>query len=208
MTNLRSPLLLGLLIVALVGAGADAKKKKKLPQVPQSGWGAVITNEDRVRLREWRTAWIEGLTSARGEGFTADIAREGALLDPDAARTAPEIPDGNYRCRTIKLGRKTGFGKAFRIEPVADCYLRGGHFRVTQGVQRLNGHVWHYDGTRLIFLGAIEVSDERASIPYARDKERDAMGLLDKVGPDRWRMALPRPSWESQTDVVEITPAR
>jgi len=196
-----------LLLALLAGGSVEAKKKKPLPQVPQAGWGKVITSEDRVRLRDWRTTWLEGVKQARSEDFGAQVAKEGPLLDPDSARTAPEIPDGTYRCRTIKLGRKTSLGHAFRIEAPQDCTLEGDRFRVTNGIQRIRGHLWRYDLTRQILLGTVELGDERATIPYARDKERDALGFLDKVGPQRWRLALPNPSWESLVDVIEITPA-
>src|SRR3569832_1582932 len=67
-------------------------------------YGQVITPADRLRLRDWRTAFTAGLDAARKSGHAAEIAREGALLDPDAALTAPAIPNGFYRCRVIKLG--------------------------------------------------------------------------------------------------------
>ncbi len=32
------------------------------------------------------------------------------------------------------------------------------------------------------------------------------MSVLDRIGPQRWRLVLPRPSWEAQAIVIEITP--
>src|SRR5438067_6689729 len=64
----------------------------------------VISENDRVRLRDWRKSFESGLDAARKTGHATDIAREGALLDPDAALAGPAVPNGLYRCRVIKLG--------------------------------------------------------------------------------------------------------
>ena len=45
----------------------------------------LATEDDRRRLRDWRDAWTEALDQARAAGHGAEIAREGALLEPDAA---------------------------------------------------------------------------------------------------------------------------
>jgi len=66
----------------------------------------VISENDRVRLRDWRKSFENGLAAARKAGHGAEIDREGALLDPDAALAGPAIPNGMYRCRVIKLGAK------------------------------------------------------------------------------------------------------
>ena len=40
---------------------------------------------DKARLRDWRATFVAALAAARKAGHAAEIAREGALLDPDAA---------------------------------------------------------------------------------------------------------------------------
>src|SRR4051794_19900857 len=66
----------------------------------------VISDDDRIRLRDWRSSFEDALTAARKSGHAGEIEREGALLDPDAALASPAIPNGMYRCRVIKLGAK------------------------------------------------------------------------------------------------------
>src|SRR5262245_47572773 len=73
---------------------------------PTQSWQEAATDDDRVRLRDWRTAFMRALEQARSDGHAADLEREGKLLEPDAALGGP-IPDGDYRCRTIKLGAKS-----------------------------------------------------------------------------------------------------
>src|SRR5687767_14595374 len=73
---------------------------------PLQPWQAIATDEDRQRLRDWRAAFTRALEQARADGHAADLAREGRLLEPDAALSGP-IPNGNYRCRVIKVGAKS-----------------------------------------------------------------------------------------------------
>jgi hypothetical protein len=203
----RPPLLiLAACLLAVATPTAAVRLKKRGPQ-PQGAWGKVITIADRERLRDWRKAWLDGLTQARGEGFAAAVAKEGALLDPDAGIDDAAIPDGLYHCRMIKLGRKPGLGAAFKAMPVATCRIRAQRLKILDGIQRPVGQLWPYDVNKLIFLGATVVGDESASIPYGRDKERDTLGLLDRIGKQRWRLVLPRPAWEALADVIDITPA-
>ena len=73
---------------------------------PTQSWQQAATENDRQRLRDWRTAFTKALEQARATN-AADVDREGKLLDPDAAIGAAPIPNGNYRCRTIKVGAKS-----------------------------------------------------------------------------------------------------
>jgi hypothetical protein len=77
--------------------------------IPPAGrdWRVVATRNDRERLRDWRNRLHQGARQARAAGHAAEIAREGALLDPDAALGGGPIPNGDYRCRVIKLGAKS-----------------------------------------------------------------------------------------------------
>ena len=91
-----------------------------------SAYKEVISEADRVRLRDWRSAFEGALAGARGSGHAADIEREGALLDPDAALPKPKIPDGLYRCRVIKLGAKTPGLLEYVGYPAFTCRNHGG----------------------------------------------------------------------------------
>src|SRR5688572_18692491 len=67
-------------------------------------WRRLASEGDRERMRDWRPTWDVALAEARAAGHGEEIEREGALLEPDAALTRPELPPGDYDCRTIKLG--------------------------------------------------------------------------------------------------------
>jgi hypothetical protein len=42
---------------------------------------------------------------------------------------------------------------------------------------------------------------------YGVDPERDVAGFVERVGPERWRLIIPRPYFEPQLEVMELVPA-
>ncbi|MFL6722129.1 MAG: DUF4893 domain-containing protein [Sphingomonas sp.] len=170
----------------------------------------VISESDRLRLRDWRAAFEQGLEAARRAGHAADIAREGALLDPDAALAAPAIPNGMYRCRVIKLGARNPGNLDF-------VSFRGFTCRVRQerslqrlgklsGAQRYVGLIFPGDALRNVFLGTLALSDESRVLQYGQDEQRDVAGYVERIGPSRWRLVMPEPHFESRVDVMELVP--
>jgi hypothetical protein len=53
----------------------------------------------------------------------------------------------------------------------------------------------------------MELGDEKRPMRYGRDVNRDMAGLIERIGPQRWRVVLPYPRFESVLDVVELVPA-
>jgi hypothetical protein len=178
---------------------------------PDRGWRAIATPDDRARLRDWRSAFTSALQSATKAGHAADIAREGALLVPDAALGGGPIPDGDYRCRTIKLGAKTPGMLDYVGYPAFTCRIgpAGGlqSFAKMTGSQRQVGSIFPGDAIRQVFLGTVVLGDERRAMQYGRDQERDVAGFVERIGPNRWRMLMPKPHFESQIDVLELIPS-
>jgi hypothetical protein len=166
-----------------------------------------VSSDDRDRLRNWRTTWMRALVQARDGGFGAPVAAEGPLLAPDAAIGATIPPDGVYRCRTIKLGSQAKGGLAFVTYPWVDCRIDGTHFAKLAGTQRPAGKLRRDDTGRLLFVGAMALADEAGALPYGRDHERDMIGIVEQIGPRRWRLVIPEPRWESLLDVMDLVPA-
>jgi hypothetical protein len=177
---------------------------------PVRDWRAIATTDDRGRLRDWRDAFVAGLTAARASGHAAEIAREGALLEPDAALGGDPIPNGDYRCRVIKLGARSPGMPDYVVYPAFDCRVRQekelqGFAKLT-GSQRYVGLIFPGDVMRQVFLGTLVLGDERRAMQYGRDEERDVAGFVERIGPARWRLLMPRPHFESQIDVLELVP--
>jgi hypothetical protein len=176
------------------------------------GWRDVATADDRERLRDWRDAFASALKAARASGHRQTIAAEGALLEPDAALAGPGIPNGDYRCRVIKLGAKSEGLLDYVAYPDFLCRISQPigrqRFDKLTGSQRYVGSIYPNDGLRQVFLGTLVLGDETSALQYGRDRQRDIAGYVERIGPSRWRMIMPRPHFESQMDVLELVPTR
>lgn len=177
---------------------------------PPSEWRVAATGTDRARLRDWRGAFVEALGKARAGGHGAAIAAEGALLEPDAALGGPPIPNGDYRCRVIKLGAKQVGLLDYVAYPAFNCRIRQEgrlqRFTKLNGSQRPVGMIFPGDAMRQVFLGTLVLGDELRAMQYGRDPDRDLAGFVERIGAARWRMVLPRPAFESTLDVIELIP--
>ena len=191
-----------------VAAASSAQQVDCLPGAAGPNWRSVATENDRERLREWRTAFMRALDQARTSNV-ADVDREGALLQPDAALGGP-IPNGDYRCRVIKVGAKSAGLLNYVTYPAFRCRIsqQGGiqHFDKLSGSQRPHGTIYRGDQLRGAFLGTLVLGDETVAYQYGRDPERDLAGWVERIGDNRWRIVLPYPHYESTLDVIELIP--
>ncbi len=176
----------------------------------RTNWRVIATDSDRARLRDWRKSFVDALAAARRAGHGAEIEREGALLQPDAALPGA-IPNGLYRCRVIKLGAKSEGMLDYISYPAFRCRVAPSglaqSFTKLTGSQRQVGLIYPVDEVRQVFLGTIVLGDERGALRYGQDETRDVAGFIERIGPNRWRMIMPRPHFESQLDVLELVPA-
>ena len=201
------------LAAALLGCSSCNVLEQPSGLIPRwtTAWKEVATGDDRQRLADWRTNFVSALDAARKSGHAADVAREGVLLEPDAALGPPGLPNGMYRCRVIKLGAKTDSGGlpyvsyppfTCRVKP--DRSLR--RFNKLDGSQRYVGLIFPGDPIRQVFLGTLVLGDETRALQYGQDQLRDVAGYVERIGPNRWRILMPKPHFESQFDVMELTP--
>jgi hypothetical protein len=171
-------------------------------------WQNVVTAEDRVKLRDWRKAFTRALEQARAANHGSEIASEGVLLEPDAALGGP-IPDGNYKCRVIKLGAKRAGMLEYVAYPAFHCRIDHGkaqRFTKLSGSQRHVGLIYPADQLHQVFLGTLVLGDETTAYQYGSDPDRDVAGWVERIGDNRWRMVLPYPTYESVLDVIDLTP--
>jgi hypothetical protein len=198
-----------------------------VPTAPAAGtpvegsgdWMRVVNDADRQRLLGLEDAWLSGLKAAR-RADAAEVDRLGALLQPSGPRDSgqpgpaldrPDIPPGDYRCRTIKLGGDKGVPLIVygwfrcRVEPVTG----GGGLRFTKltGSQRQQGGLYPWTDRAMAFVGAEAWGNETTYPSYGQNPERDEVGALERIGPDRWRLLLAWPKQESVLDVIELVRA-
>ena len=198
-------------LTAFASIALAACAPKAIVPTQSADWRAVATQADREKLRNWRSAFVDGLGQARAAGHAREIAAEGVLLEPDAALGGGPIPNGMYRCRVTKLGAQSPGMLAFVPYPAFSCRIRQekalqGFAKLT-GSQRPVGLIFPGDALRQLFLGTLMLGDEARAMQYGNDPDRDVAAFVERIGPARWRMVMPRPHFESQVDVMELLPA-
>jgi hypothetical protein len=180
------------------------------PPTKADVWEGVATDADEQRIARLDLAWQEALQEAQ-KTSAKDVETEGALLRPNAALPRPAPTPGSYNCRLIKLGRVATKGPAFeRFKPFF-CYVQveGDLLTIVKqtGSQRPAGRLWEDDRQeRLIFLGSLGLGDEDQPLAYGEDPKRDMAGVLERIGPFKWRLVIPWPQSNSKLDVFELTP--
>jgi len=200
-----------LLLLALLALPAGAAARDDVvPAGPNASWRSAATEDDRGRLRRWRDAWVAALEQVRAGDNAGEIARGGALFEPDTALAVPAPPAGDYRCRTFKLGTPQRDLLDYVAYPAFRCRIaiEGGRLLFTKltGSQRPVGTIFPDNGRRMVFLGTLMLGDETRALRYGRDRERNLIGIVERVGPQRWRVAFPFPHHESLLDVIELVP--
>jgi hypothetical protein len=198
-----------LVIATLAGCNSIEHPEGLIPRYT-TAYKQVISENDRLRLRDWRKSFENGLAAAKKSGHGAEIEREGTFLDPDAAIAGPAIPNGMYRCRVIKLGAKDPGNLDYVAYPRFTCRVKAEHalqrLGKLSGPQRYLGLIFPGDAIRNVFLGTLVLADERRALQYGQDEQRDVAGYVERLGPNRWRLVMPAPHFESQIDVMELVP--
>lgn len=203
-----------LLLLSLAIALSGCARHSNLLEGPDrqiTNWHRVATVEDKARVRQWRDSLIAGLAAARAGGYGLDLDRQGELLEPEAASGEPAIPAGHYQCRRFKLGAIGSRTIPYAMVPATPCRVTTDgallHFATQDDTQRFVGTIYPDSRARMIFLGFESFGDERIIIGYGRDRLRDVVGIVEKIGAQRWRMLLPAPHFDSVAEVVDLTPA-
>ena len=215
MSRLRLTLSALCLALALAGCAGTIKSA-----ATPSGWQKLIREPDRKRLARLYSAWTRSLVEAKAGGSTEQLAALGPLVLPDGSVEGNFPAPGAYTCRTIKLGRRAN-GKgplaAKNAPPLmlleqVPCSIGADEnagvltFIQAPGKQWLGGRLFP-DDKRLVFLGSLALAGETGVRRYGADPDRDQVGVLRPMGENRWRLELPWPNWQSNLEVIEITPA-
>jgi len=111
----------------------------------------------------------------------------------------------------IKVGAKQAGLLNYIAYPAFACRIQQDgelqDFAKLTGSQRQVGKLFPGDALRQVFLGTLVLGDEAQSMQYGRDTQRDVAGFVERIGPNRWRLIMPRPHFESQMDVMELLPS-
>ena len=176
--------------------------------IESAAWRDSVSIADADRLRSWRSTFQAALAEAREAGYAGQVDALGRLGEVDAALVLGDIPEGPYRCRTIKLGTQGGGTLAYVDYPFFQCRIRPegdlhGFAKLT-GSQRPVGLLFPDDPYRQVFLGTLVLGDEDRAMRYGADPERDMIGALQRIGPGHYRLLIPEPRFESRLDIIEL----
>jgi hypothetical protein len=198
-------------LIPLLGGCALLRPEPPLPaaqveviedRVPLA-WRDVATPADQARLDHVAEAWTRGLSTAAR--FRSAIRTEGALLNPAVALPRAAPSPGPYQCRVVRLGGRPPLA-AFR--PFA-CFVDADGDLLTMvkatGSQRPAGRLWTDTDARLVFLGGLAAPGTDPP-PYGADDRTNVAGYLERIGPFRWRLAVPYPQGGGVLDLYELTP--
>jgi hypothetical protein len=207
----RSALALALCAAATLGA-CHHRDKHVAGTPARADWHRVVTEADRERLRTWHTSWVAAIAKARVAGQGPQIDASAALFDPDRAMPDGAMPPpGHYHCRVYKVGAAGSAMRDFTVYPIAECVIQSegevSSLHQIAGAQRPVGLLFDDSAARSVFLGTLVLGDETKPMVYGQDTQRDLAGFVERIGPQRWRIAFPSPSFESMLDIVELTPA-
>jgi hypothetical protein len=110
----------------------------------------------------------------------------------------------------LRLGARTPDGRPWSESGQGFCFVGVERdqlsLTVEAGPRRIGGYLWEEkESGRLIFLGATGPRGMPIGA-YGDDRERNIVGLFERIGPFRYRLALP---WrgDSKLAVVELSPA-
>ncbi|GAA0616484.1 hypothetical protein GCM10009422_09610 [Brevundimonas kwangchunensis] len=174
-------------------------------------WRQVASADDASNLGRLDEAWRLARAEAEEKGFARQVEALGPLVDPNAAQASRLQPaPGTYRCRTIKIGSQNGQGLGYVEYPFFRCSVEltpGGDLILTKttGSQRTRGLLYPDTDSRLVFIGAQAWGTDESGFPqYGQQRERDQVGVFERIGPDRWRMVVPWPRVESKLEILEL----
>lgn len=203
---MRRTLISLLLSTSLVApALADVPTLSGLPCAPVPELG--LSDRDAFRLEHLMTSRSRGLAGALLSDVAADRAAVEAFYNAGLSPIA-SIPEGKYKCRTIKLGGIT----PLTIYGWFDCDIRtvDGVLRIEKltGSQRFSGTLTP-STEGLTYVGALHYSDEGPR-PYEGASDGDQVGCMLKAFEDGtpFVLELPFPWLESYHDVILLEPAR
>lgn len=167
-------------------------------------WRVAILPEDEARLGTLRSQW-DGLHAR----LTPRVrTAQGKLVDPAAGLELPAVTPGSYRCRILRLRTPQRGPATVRSSTNDFCFVSsapdGLAFVKQTGSDPAAGY-FYPDGDRYVFLGARQRRAGDNSLGYGNEPARDMVGVVERVGGFRWRIAVAGAD-ARQLDIYELTP--
>jgi hypothetical protein len=170
--------------------------------VPKS---SEVSERDARRIAGLEWSRVRGLAAAL-TGESAEDRQTVSGLYSGGLEPAVKLPEGDYRCRTIKLGSFS----PLLVYQFFDCTIEasdeGYTIRKPTGSQRFVGTLTP-SGDGFFYRGALYYSYE-SPIAYDGNSEHDQVGCLFRVSADRlsYVLEMPSPHFSSDHDIIVLVP--
>lgn len=164
----------------------------------------ILTARDKQRLTAFDATRIAALAEARTGGSKEDLAVLDRVLGGKQQTFGQGFDmTGEWRCRTLKLGRSVSLAVYgwFKCRITDDG--SGWRLEKTNGSQRTSGRFFNQSDTRLVYLGAMHMGTESA-LAYGKTADRDQVAIAVRADEDRVRLEFPSPVFDSNFDILEL----
>src|SRR3546814_14937312 len=88
---------------------------------------------------------------------------------------------------------------------VCSSDLKGLSFTKQSGSDLPAGYLYADGERRYVFLGARQDAPGDVSLGYGVDPERDVAGVVERVGPFRWRLVAPRDGGQGSDGIGSVS---
>jgi hypothetical protein len=190
----RSLLLLPLILAFLTLSGT-ARADGPLPR--------LLTPADQSRLQQFDTVRADALAQARQGGSAAEVAELESAMAGEASPLQGVDLTGDWRCRTLKLGKSRPLVVHGWFRCRIDDDGAGWRLRKLDGSQRTTGRFYDLGDERMAYLGVSTLGRQRPA-KYGQDAKRNQVAIAVVPGPGRLRLEFPLPRSESLLDVLEL----
>lgn len=204
-------LMVGCSALLLGGCAMDRANRPSvamIPEVqdqPQSRWETLVTPEDTTRLNGLPQVWTKARATVPAR-LKAKLVQEGALVDPLSALDLPTLPPGPYYCRLVRLGGPVPF---VTYKPDFCTVAGTAHslsFTKQSGSILPGGWLFADTDKRQVFLGTFRSAQSKSAPAYSVNKAQDVAGVVERVGPFRWRLVLTQAGGGALLDIYELVP--
>jgi Domain of unknown function (DUF4893) len=182
-------------LVAILAAG---------PSLADGELVKLLSSADKAKLTAFDKVKTDALDEARNGGAKEEVAiLEAALKGKPLSVSGQFNPMGDWRCRTIKLGGDpvlTVYGW-FKCRISDDG--AGWTLEKLTGSQKTKGRFYTDSGTRLTYVGAGYVNDQKPR-RYGEDQGENQVAFVERLGEKRLVLQFPSPTYESKFDLLVL----
>jgi len=164
----------------------------------------MLVTADRDRMQRYAPLRDDIIEYVQEHASRDELPVLNEVLYGSAIDIAPAALAGVWYCRTLKLSRNPEL--ALIVYGDFACLVTDDHeglrLQKLTGSQRTNGTFYDIGETRRAYVGALTLGDESGMVDYGDLPDRNQVGYLYVLSPDRMRLELPAPHYESDFDIL------